>query len=222
MSPLPRRPAMTALPSAVFGDRPRAWLFWLGSALVAGGVVLHLPMFWMARDMGFRLAGMPMDRGMVLGMAAFIVGVAAAGVGLLPGRRARTASDLHVIEGVRLLPAHVELMAVLTLALVIDVMKPASLGFVVPGMLKEYGVAKTTVAWLPFAALTGTVVGSLVWGWLADAFGRRASILLSSVMFIGTSICGAMPDFWWNVGMCFLMGRPRRECSPWPMRSWPR
>jgi putative MFS transporter len=25
-------------------------------------------------------------------------------------------------------------------------------------------------------------------------------------MFIGTSICGAMPDFWWNVGMCFLMG----------------
>src|SRR5690606_12681423 len=33
-----------------------------------------------------------------------------------------------------------------------------------------------------------------------------ASILLSSVMFIGTSICGAMPDFWWNVFMCFMMG----------------
>ena len=31
-------------------------------------------------------------------------------------------------------------------------------------------------------------------------------ILLSSVMFIGTSICGAMPSFWWNVFMCFLMG----------------
>ena len=36
--------------------------FWTGSAMVAAGVVLHLPMFWMGRKMGFRLAGMPMDR----------------------------------------------------------------------------------------------------------------------------------------------------------------
>jgi putative MFS transporter len=62
------------------------------------------------------------------------------------------------------------------------------------------------VAWLPLAALTGTVVGSFVWGALADLYGRRAAILLSSVIFIGTSICGAMPVFWWNVGMCALMG----------------
>jgi MFS family permease len=63
-----------------------------------------------------------------------------------------------------------------------------------------------TVAWLPFAALAGTVVGSVAWGVLADVYGRRASIVLSAVMFVGTSICGAMPDFWWNVGMCFMMG----------------
>jgi putative MFS transporter len=30
--------------------------------------------------------------------------------------------------------------------------------------------------------------------------------LLSAVMFVGTSICGAMPSLAWNVGMCFLMG----------------
>jgi putative MFS transporter len=94
----------------------------------------------------------------------------------------------------------------LALALVIDIMKPAALGFVTPGMRTEYGIDRQTVAWLPFAALTGTVVGSFVWGALADVYGRRASILLSAVMFIGTSICGAMPSFWWNVGMCFLMG----------------
>src|SRR6202008_2192259 len=89
---------------------------------------------------------------------------------------------------------------------VIDVMKPAALGFVVPGMIDEYHVSKATVAWLPFSALTGTFMGSILWGLLADIYGRRASILLSSVMFVGTSICGAMPDFWWNVAMCFLMG----------------
>jgi len=37
-------------------------------------------------------------------------------------------------------------------------------------------------------------------------FGRRASILLSSVFFVGTSICGAMPSLEWNIFMCFLMG----------------
>ena len=25
-------------------------------------------------------------------------------------------------------------------------------------------------------------------------------------MFVGTSICGAMPSLAWNVGMCFMMG----------------
>jgi putative MFS transporter len=25
-------------------------------------------------------------------------------------------------------------------------------------------------------------------------------------MFVGTSICGAMPSFWWNLFMCFMMG----------------
>ncbi len=85
-------------------------------------------------------------------------------------------------------------------------MKPASLGFVTPGMRVEYNISKSMVALLPFSALFGTTVGSFVWGALADLYGRRASIMLSSVMFVGTSICGAMPSFWWNVFMCFLMG----------------
>jgi putative MFS transporter len=73
-------------------------------------------------------------------------------------------------------------------------------------MQAEYGVGKLTVAWLPLAALIGTAIGSFAWGALADVYGRRATILLSSVLFIGTSICGAMPGFWWNVFMCWLMG----------------
>ena len=50
------------------------------------------------------------------------------------------------------------------------------------------------------------MVGSIVWGVLADIYGRKATILLSAVMFVGTSICGAMPSLAWNVGMCFMMG----------------
>ena len=48
--------------------------------------------------------------------------------------------------------------------------------------------------------------GSIVWGIIADIYGRKASILLSAVMFVGTSICGAMPSLAWNIGMCFMMG----------------
>jgi putative MFS transporter len=198
-------------PTSVLSNRRGAWAFWIGCAAVTAGVLAHLPMVWMARDMGFQLAGMPMDPGMIGGMALIVAGVAVAGFGLLPRRNLQAedqAARVHVsaAEDAPLTSAHWRLMALLVVALVIDVMKPASLGFVVPGMIREYGVPKSTVALLPFAALAGTVAGSIVWGLLADIFGRRASILLSAVMFVGTSICGAMPSLWWNIGMCFLMG----------------
>ncbi len=198
--------------SHVLADRPHLWAFVLGCLAVTAGVLLHLPMFWMGRDNGFQLADMPMDAGMLWGMALIVAGIVVAAYGLLPraaaARTSAAAPPVTVVapEDVRLGAAHWRLIGVLTVALVIDVMKPASLGFVVPGMTTEYGVSATTVAWLPFAALCGTVVGSVVWGWLADLYGRRASILLSAVMFVGTAICGAMPSLWWNVGMCFLMG----------------
>src|SRR5258708_31068339 len=144
-------------------------------------------------------------------MAGIVVGVCCPGYGLLPtsAGRAPLAPMLDVIaprENAPLAAAHWRVAALLTLALVIDIMKPASLGFVTPGMRMEYRVGSGTVAWLPFAALAGTVLGSCVWGVMADIYGRRASIVLSSVMFVGTSICGAMPNLWWNVGMCFMMG----------------
>jgi putative MFS transporter len=97
-------------------------------------------------------------------------------------------------------------MVVLVLALVIDVMKPAALGFAVPEVGREYGVAKSTASLLSFFALTGTVCGSVLWGILADIYGRKATILLSAVFFVGTAICGTMPSLAWNVFMCFMMG----------------
>jgi putative MFS transporter len=120
---------------------------------------------------------------------------------------ANTRGDrLTAPENAPLTYAHWTLMSVLAAALIIDIMKPASLGFVTPGMCEEYGVDRATVAMLPFSALVGTVLGSFVWGALADLYGRRIAILLSAVMYIGTSICGAMPSLWWNIAMCFLMG----------------
>jgi MFS transporter, putative metabolite:H+ symporter len=148
---------------------------------------------------------------MVAGMALIVGGIAVAAYGLLPRDVSRLLSASQEIvvsppEDAPLSKAHWTLMAVLVIALIIDIMKPASLGFTIPGMVAEYHVPKASASLVPFFALTGTVVGSVVWGIIADIYGRKASILLSAVMFVGTSICGAMPSLAWNVGMCFLMG----------------
>ena len=197
--------------ASTLSDRQALWAFVLGCVAVTAGVLLHLPMFLMARHMGYRMAGMPMDPGMVFGMVLIVAGVIVAAYGLLPRNLAAqraAAEDITIAapEDAALGWAHWRLMLVLVVALIIDVMKPASLGFTVPGMIGEYGVPRATVSLVPFFALMGTVVGSVVWGAIADLYGRKASILLSAVMFVGTSICGAMPSLAWNIAMCFMMG----------------
>jgi putative MFS transporter len=198
----------TGRKSHLFASWYNMLAFWCGSAMVAAGVALHLPMFWMGRKTGWRLVGMPMGTGMLIGMALIILGVLAAAYGLKPGSRPQRISHESIIppEDAPLTKAHWIQIGLLALALVIDVMKAATLGFVTPGMRAEYGLSFTAVAVLPFSGLSGTFAGSLIWGVLADYYGRRASILLAAVLFVGTSICGAMPSFSWNILMCFLMG----------------
>jgi putative MFS transporter len=187
--------------------------FWCGTLAVVAGVLAHIPMFICASHMGYRMVGMEMDAMMLSGMALIPVGLLLAAYGLMPRMLQLRARDgkrsglqFHVADGVRLNRQHWNLVIVLVIALTIDVMKPATLGFVMPGMTGEYGLGKQQAGLLALVALTGTTVGSVIWGMIADRFGRRATILLSALMFIGTAICGAMPSFGWNLAMCFLMG----------------
>jgi MFS transporter, putative metabolite:H+ symporter len=196
---------------ATLADRKGVWAFALGCLAVTVGVLMHIPMFLMGRHMHFVLAGMPMDSDMIFGMFLIVGGCLVAAWGLLPrniqSQRAQAAEiEIAAPEDAELGRAHWGLMIVLVVALIIDTMKPASLGFTVPGMVSEYEVPKETVSLVPFFALVGTMTGSFVWGVLADIYGRKATILLSAVMFVGTSICGAMPSLVWNIGMCFMMG----------------
>jgi putative MFS transporter len=197
--------------TSTLSDRRGLWAFILGVILVTGGVLMHAPMFLMGRHNHFVLAGMPIGWDMIAGMVAIVAGCGIAAYGLLPREIAGQLAAQHDIvvtppEDARLGAAHWGLMSVLVLALIIDIMKPATLGFTLPGMMSEYHVTKATVSSFPFSALVGTVLGSVIWGTLADVYGRKATILVSAVMFVGTSICGAMPSLWWNVGMCFMMG----------------
>jgi putative MFS transporter len=196
--------------------RPAA--FWVGIACVTAGVLLHLPMYLGAADMGYRLSGMAMDPPMIAGMVLIVVGLVATTFGLVsrrPGRQADEVGRIRVraLDDAPIRPAHIGLLLVMAAAVTIDVMKPTTLGFVLPGMTTEYGLKSALnpggsppAALLPLLGITGTVIGSFTWGWLGDRIGRRASILLAAVLFIATAVCGSMPSFSLNLLMCFVMG----------------
>ncbi len=185
--------------------------FWLGCIGITLGVFSHIPMFLHAAPMGYHMAAMPMSTTMLVGMALIPLGLLLSGYGVLPRiAELRHQEDchlqFHVADRVPLNAEHWKLVVVLWVAVTVDVMKPATLGFVMPGMATEYQLTSQTAGVLAVVALLGTTVGSVLWGMAADRFGRRAAILLSALMFIGTAICGAMPSYTWNIAMCFLMG----------------
>ncbi len=180
---------------------------------------MQLPMFFEARDVGYRLRGMHYDATMIVGMVAILVGTLVTGYGLFPRFSNVTQGvvsriSVRALDDAPITKAHVGLIFVMAAAITIDVMKPTTLAFVAPGAAAEYGLrsplnphaAGLPIALYPLAGISGTVLGSFLWGWLGDRVGRRASILLAAVMFISTSTCGAMPTYPVNLVMCFLMG----------------
>src|SRR5205814_939035 len=158
------------------------------------------------------------DMPMMIGMAAIVVGLLASLYGLYPRSAevtARAASRIRIsaLDHAPLSLTHVGLLLAMALAVMIDIMKPTALAFVMPGMTLEYGLksplnpgGSIPVAYVALSGIAGTVLGSFLWGWLGDRIGRRASILFAGMIFIGTAICGAMPDYIWNFVMCFIMG----------------
>ena len=211
----PAAPRVNAFGGVTFGH---AGAFWVGVALVTAGVIAHLPMYIMGRSMHYRLAGMPMEMPMKVGMAAILVGLVVSLYGLIPRNAAVTAERVtrirvSALDDAPLTAAHYGLLVTMMLAVTIDIMKPTALAFVMPGMTTEYGLkgplnptGTIPVAYVSLSGIIGTVLGSFLWGWLGDRIGRRASILYAGIGFIGTSICGAMPTFSWNLVMCFVMG----------------
>lgn len=213
--------------------------FWLGVSGLIAGVLMHLPDFLSMADMGYRMADMPMSAIMLTGMALILVGLPLSAYGLLPRfsrllahREApHTRYDVKAMDDAPLTSAHWWLLWVLGVALVVDVMKPATLGFVVPGMRSEYAISTQQISALPVFALAGTTLGSILWGMMADRLGRRATILLASLFFMATSICGFMPALGWQLLMCFIMGLSAggmlpivyalmAESMPARVRSW--
>jgi putative MFS transporter len=90
------------------------------------------------------LNGLNPDGLMWLGMMLTVVGLAATGYGLFPrlsqvSRGYVSKIRVRALDDAPIKPAHVALLLVMAAAVTIDVMKPTTLAFVVPGMAKAYG-----------------------------------------------------------------------------------
>jgi putative MFS transporter len=193
--------------------------FWGGVAAVTAGVLLHLPFYFGAAGDNYRLAGKTPDSPMLFGMLLIFVGLAATAYGLFPrlsevSRGYVSRIKVRALDDAPIKASHVGLLLVMAAAITIDVMKPTTLAFIAPGAAEEYGLKSQLnpdasglpIALYPLSGISGTVVGSFLWGWLGDKIGRRASILLAAIIFIAVSVCGAMPEYWQNLVVCFIMG----------------
>jgi putative MFS transporter len=177
-------------------------------------------MFASGASVHYVLVGMPWDIWMKIGMPLIVVGLVLVYFGLIPGRQPPEEApgprgfDARAIDGTSLTKAHAWLICVLLVAIAIDSIKPFTFTFILPSVAKEYGLSTPThhlpghvpVGLFPLSGIAGTVIGSFLWGFLGDRIGRRASILLACVIFIATSMCGAMAPFGANVVICFIMG----------------
>lgn len=192
--------------------------FWLGISVTTIGVLLQLPMYWMARHDHFHLAGMPVTPEMSIGMVMLVVGTLLTAWSLFPRKTVPNQKlskiKISALDDAPIKFSHIALLFVMAAAITIDVMKPTAFAFLAPGAAAEYGLRSTLhpdaqalpIGLYPLSGITGTMLGSFIWGWFGDRIGRRASILLSAVIFIATSTCGTMPEYWMNLITCFLMG----------------
>lgn len=189
--------------------------FWAGTGAVTIGSILHFPMYFKAADRGFKLVGTPMDIWMKIGMPMLVVGFFVAYFGLARPGSIDEEVELRVraLDEAPLKWDHVALILVMVAAITIDVMKPTALSFLIPGYSLEYGLqspvnpnASVPASLIAFFGITGTVMGSFIWGWMGDRIGRRGAIIMAGLSFAATGVCGAMPSWKMNVFMCFVMG----------------
>lgn len=101
---------------------------------------------------------------------------------------------------------HTVFVVALLTALVFDYAKPFTISFVIPGVRELFGLTAVEGSYLAVAGLTGTVVGSFFWGFMADRIGRRVTLLWTISIFTVSTLCGFTLEYWQTLLACFVMG----------------
>lgn len=123
-----------------------------------------------------------------------------------PRRRQAGQEILAALDDALVTRNHAVFVVALLTALVFDYAKPFTIVFVIPGMREMWDLFAVEASYLAVSGLSGTMVGSFFWGFLADRIGRRTTLLWTIGIFSLSTVCGFTMDYWQSLLACFVMG----------------
>lgn len=99
------------------------------------------------------------------------------------------------------------IVALCFLVLAVDGFDTAGIGFIAPAIRLEFGVTAAALAPVFGAGFFGLLVGALCMGPVADRWGRKPALIMSTVLFgVACLASSAAPDVTWLIVLRFLTG----------------
>jgi len=113
----------------------------------------------------------------------------------------------HAIDQSPITSPLIGVIVIAALASLFDAGDAYLLGFAMPGIAKEFNAKPETLGLIGSSVLIGMTIGSFVWGWIADKWGRKPAFTVTILMFsILTGVCGLAPSIGFLIGARFLTG----------------
>ncbi|MGA2990043.1 MAG: MFS transporter [Candidatus Korobacteraceae bacterium] len=113
----------------------------------------------------------------------------------------------HAIDSSPITRPLVGVIIIAALASLFDAGDAYLYGFAIPGIAKEFGAKPAQLGLIGSFTLLGMCLGSFMWGWIADKYGRKPAFTLTLLMFsVLCGVCGLAPSIGFLYGARFCMG----------------
>jgi len=113
----------------------------------------------------------------------------------------------HAIDQSPVTRPLIGVIVITALASLFDAGDAYMLGFVMPGIAKEFHASPQTLGLLASSSMIGMTIGSIAWGWIADKVGRKIAFTLTLLMFsMFSGVCGFATSIGFLIGARFISG----------------
>ncbi len=104
-------------------------------------------------------------------------------------------------------PSHTRLIIGIGIAWLFDAMDVGMLSFVIAALHKEWQLSTVEMGWIGSVSSIGMAVGAILFGMMADRFGRKAILILTLLVFsIGSGISAFATGYGIFLVLRFIIG----------------